>query len=53
MSDFNETFKFNNKTIRVLRMETIKLDRPNPRINKKENVPYRKVCIFTPMCVCV
>ncbi len=24
-----------------------------PRINKKENVPYRKVFIFTPMCVFV
>ena len=24
-----------------------------PRINKKENVPYKKVCIFTPMCMCL
>ena len=36
-----DTPKINNKTIRVLRMETIKLDRPNPRINKKEKEPWQ------------
>ena len=32
--------KINNKDVRLLRMPTIKLDRPNPRTTKVEKSPW-------------